>query len=79
MARDDLYIGRQVFFECSKLRGLAGRLATDDGTDLGCFERELENVLLEGDQWPSVDTYTVRTVRRLCRWHRLLHCTGCNR
>lgn len=37
VARYDLYIGRQVFFECCKLRGLAGGLTTDDRTDLGCL------------------------------------------
>ena len=31
-----------MFFECSKFRGLAGRLTTDDGTELGSFERGLE-------------------------------------
>lgn len=50
MARYDLYVGRQVLFECGELRSLAGRLATDDGTDLGCLNPS-QNVLgLEADE-----------------------------
>jgi hypothetical protein len=47
MARYDLYIGGQVFFECGELRSLAGRLTTDDSTDLCCLSPG-QNVLQLG-------------------------------
>ena len=37
MARHNLDVGRKVFIKCGELRSFAGRLTTDDGTDLGGF------------------------------------------
>jgi hypothetical protein len=65
----DLYISRKVFVESSKLRGLAGRLTSDDGTEFGCLIPS-QNVLglgLGRDQLLWFDTYMVRTVPRPCR------------
>lgn len=47
MTRYDLYVSRQVFFECGKLWSFAGSLTTDDGTELGCFECTLEGIWAE--------------------------------
>jgi hypothetical protein len=33
----DLYVSRQVLFECCKLRRLAGSLTTDNGARFGSF------------------------------------------
>ena len=65
----DLYISREVFVECSKLRSLAGRLTSDDGTEFGCLIPS-QNVLglgLGRHQLLWFDTYMVRTVPRPCR------------
>lgn len=49
MARYNLYIRGQVFFECGELWSLAGRLTTDDRTDLGCLNRSQNQRGLEAD------------------------------
>lgn len=71
MAREDLYIRRQVFLECVQFRSLARRLPTDDGPDFGSFltvsNPEPSCILEQG-------TYTAHTVRRPVRSRRLLHC-----
>lgn len=49
MARYNLYIGGQVFLECGELWSFAGRLATDNGTDLGCLNPSQKVIAMEAD------------------------------
>lgn len=63
MARYNLYIGGQVFFECGELWSFAGRLTTDDGADLGCLNPS-QNVLGLEAPGSRFDTYITRTPPR---------------